>query len=390
MRLLFMFGVLWLAYVYAGYPVILAIVGLLRRVHPHLSEDHLPKVSVLIAARNEEKDIEWKIRETLAWDYPEDRLEVAVVSDASTDRTDEIIGRINDKRLIFVRMDQRGGKNAALNYLVPRTSGEILFFTDANAHIEPLALRRMVRHFADKRVGCVSGQTEPLRNDESPISKGAGTYWSYEALVKRLETQIGSVLVCQGAIFCMRREIFSPLSPQLANDLESPFQAAKLGYWICNEPTVFAGEYETSSPQEEFARRRRICAQGALALGRLWTTLSPLRAWQFVSRKVLRWFTLVPLLIILLASIYLSNSLFYKTILILQLPFYLLALFGWLLSTFGRRTGGPLSIPYYTLLVCAAGLIGTVEACFGREFAVWDSSTMSRLGREDFNRQGLR
>lgn len=234
MRVLFILGALWLVYVYAGYPVLLAIVGLLRRVQPHFAQGYLPKVSVLIAARNEERDIEWKIRETLAWDYPPDRLEVAVVSDASNDRTDEIIRSIKDDRLIFVRMDQRGGKNAALNCLVPRTSGEILFFTDANAHIEPLALRRMVRHFADKRVGCVSGQTHPLRHEDSPLTEGAGTYWGYESFVKRLENRIGSVLVCEGAVFCARRDLFAPLSPQLANDLESPFRIAKLGYWICH------------------------------------------------------------------------------------------------------------------------------------------------------------
>ena len=389
MRLLFLTGVFWLVYVYLGYPILLALIGLLRRVRPQLADDYLPKVSVVFAARNEEKDIDWKIRETLAWDYPPDRLEVAVVSDASTDRTDEIIRSIKDDRLLFVRMEQRGGKNMALNSLIPRTSGEILFFTDANAHIEPSALRRIVRHFSEKRVGCVTGQTQPLRHEDSPLTKGAGTYWGYEALVKQLENRIGSVLVCEGAVFCIRRSLFSPLSPQLANDLETPFQIAKLGYWICYEPSVFTWEYETSSPREEFARRRRICAQGTLALRRLLKTLSPLRAWQFLSRKVLRWVTLIPILLVFISSIFLSNYLFYRTMFVLQLAFYLLASLGWLLGAVGRRTRGPFSIPYYTLLVCTAGLLGTVESCLGRKFAVWETSNMSRLGRINVDRQAL-
>jgi cellulose synthase/poly-beta-1,6-N-acetylglucosamine synthase-like glycosyltransferase len=383
MRALFLLGAAWLAYVYVGYPVLLGIVEMLRRVRPRLREDYLPQVSVLIAARNEEKDIGWKIRETLAWDYPHDRLEVLIASDASDDRTDEIVRSTEDDRLTLVRMEQRGGKNLALNRLVPLARGEVLFFTDANAHIEPHALRRVTRHFADPRVGCVTGQAYPLRDEyDSGLSRGAKVYWSYEALVKRLENRIGSVLVCEGPIFCIRRSLFTPLSPDLANDLELPWHVAKLGFWVCYEPRAQASEYETSAPREEFARRRRICAQGMLAAQRLGRTLSPLRGWQFFSRKFLRWFTLIPLLLLLLSSAALSWEPWYRAVLALEVAFYVLAGFGWFQAALGKQTRGPLAVPYYVTLVCAAGLIGAVESCLGRRFATWEIPKMSRRGKE--------
>lgn len=122
----FWVGIAWLGYVYIGYPICLYLLGL-RRVSASAEEsDFHPRVSVLISARNEEQDIEWKIRETLNWDYPKDRLQVLVASDASEDRTDEIVRSISDPRVVFIRMERRGGKNIALNQLTALATGELL------------------------------------------------------------------------------------------------------------------------------------------------------------------------------------------------------------------------------------------------------------------------
>jgi poly-beta-1,6-N-acetyl-D-glucosamine synthase len=381
MHALFWLAVAWLGYVYLGYPMLLALLGMVYRVRPLICEDYLPTVSVLIAARNEEKDIAWKIRECLDWDYPSDHIEVLVASDASEDRTDEIVREITDPRLTFIRIESRVGKNLALNRLAPLAHGEIIFFTDANAHIERSALRRLVRHFADLRVGCVTGQTRPFVQEN--WTSGASIYWDYEAIVKRLENKIGSVLVCEGAVFCIRRTLFTRLSAELANDLELPLRIAKLDLWVRYDPGAFASEYETSSPREEFARRRRICSQGMLATQRLRHSFSTLRAWQFASRKFLRWFTLVPLALLFgsCATIsYYSSHPFFRVALALQLLAYGLAGFGWLLTTFDKQIRGVITVPYYALLVCAAGLIGTIEAGLGRRFAVWEIPGTSRRG----------
>jgi len=198
MTALFWIGILWIAYVYVGYPLILALLARIQRVHPVMKDDFLPTVSVLISARNEEKDIGWKAAETLAWDYPRDRLELLVASDASEDRTEEILRAIKDPRLKLARMERRSGKGVALNRLAQMAQGELLFFTDANAHIPAYCLKRTVRHFADERVGCVTGMTSAQPDVDLAIESGEGLYLNYETRISQLESRLGSVAVPPG------------------------------------------------------------------------------------------------------------------------------------------------------------------------------------------------
>jgi biofilm PGA synthesis N-glycosyltransferase PgaC len=377
MIVLFWLGVGWLAYVYVGYPLLLAMLGLIRRVHPVVHDGELPSVSVLLAARNEERDIGWKLRQTLAWDYPRHRLEVLVASDASTDRTDDLVREIQDPRLRFLRLDERAGKNTALNELARRATGDLLFFTDANSSIDRAALRRMTRHFADPRVGCVTGEMEELA--DSSIGRGARAYWGYEAVVKHLEGRIGSVLVCVGSVFAIRRALFRPLDPATANDLELPLQIGHAGYWLRYEPAARSVEAAADSAREEFRRRRRICAQGLLGMWRLRHMLRGLRGWQFLSRKFLRWLVLIPMMLILVSSAFLAPARdVFLMVLALQVAFYGLAMTGWTLTSRGRRAGRMLSVPFYVVLVAVAGLAGVVDACCGRRFHVWEVAALSR------------
>jgi cellulose synthase/poly-beta-1,6-N-acetylglucosamine synthase-like glycosyltransferase len=374
---LFWLGVGWLAYVYVGYPLVLAMVGLIRRVHPVVRDDALPSVSVLLAARNEERDITWKLRQTLDWDYPRERLEVLVASDASTDGTDERVRDFHDPRLRFFRFDDRVGKNTALNELARRATGDLLFFTDANSSIEAGTLRRIVRHFADARVGCVTGEMEEVA--ESSIGKGARAYWGYEALVKHLESRIGSVLVCVGSVFAIRRGLFTPLHAATANDLELPLRIGHAGHWLRYEPAARSVEPAAGSPREEFRRRRRICAQGVLGMWRLRHTLRGIRGWQFLSRKFLRWLVLIPMGSILISSAFLAPvHEGFLVLLALQVAFYGLAATGWLVTRHGRRAARLLSIPFYVVLVGVAGLAGVADACRGRRFHVWEVAALSR------------
>jgi cellulose synthase/poly-beta-1,6-N-acetylglucosamine synthase-like glycosyltransferase len=378
MTLLFWIGVAWLGYVYVGYPFILAVLALVHRVRPVMRDDFLPTVSVLIAVHNEERDIGWKVNETLRWEYPSERLEVLVASDASEDRTDEIVQSTKDPRLTFVRMEARGGKGAALNRLAELAQGELLFFTDANAHIGAHCLKRLVRHFADERVGCVTGMTSGEPHTDLVVGSGDRLYLGYETAISHLESQLGSVLVCDGAIFCIRRSLFQPVSPELANDLELPMRIGHAGYWVLYEPTAKVIENETNSLGEEFTRRRRICAQGVLAMWKLRRTLRGLRGWQFVSHKFLRWLTLIPLVLLLVSSVPHKGGPVFLLLLSLQLLFYLLALVGLLLTLVGRRANRLVSGPLFILLGSAGALAGVVDACLGRRFAVWEVSKLSR------------
>ncbi len=335
-------------------------------------------VSVLISARNEEKDIAWKIKETLEWDYPAGELEVLVASDASEDRTDDILASISDPRLRLVRNSQRAGKNNSLNRLAALARGQVFFFTDANSHIPPDCLRKMVRHFADSRVGCVTGCEREEDANRSGMAAGGGSYLGYESLINSLESALGSVLICDGSVFCIRRELFTPLQPDFANDLELPVRIGSQGYAILYEPGAYSTEKNTSSAKEEFRRRRRICGQGILAAWRLRNQIRGLRAWQFVSRKLLRWFGLVPLALALFASAMLARQMLFGVLLILQLAFYSAAIAGSYLVTRTSFQSRLVALPFYFVLVNLGAIAGFVDACRGRRFSVWEIPSLSR------------
>jgi poly-beta-1,6-N-acetyl-D-glucosamine synthase len=377
-ELFFGLALVWIGYVYVGYPLFLCLIAWFRRFTPNNRGDSTPSVSVLISARNEEKDIDWKIRETLSWNYPAGKLEVLVASDASEDHTDQILAKIADSRLTAIRMERRMGKNRALNRLAQQATGDLLFFSDANSHIGCECLRKMVRHFADPIVGCVTGVEQTVDGEGPAVVCGTRAYLGYESFVARLESRIGSVLVCDGAIFCIRRNLFSPLQPDVANDLELPLRVGAHGYALLFEPSARAFEKSTASPREEFSRKRRIAAQGILGFWRLRKALSGIRSWQFLSRKLLRWLVPIPLTILLITSAALAHNEFFRVCLALQLAAYAAALTAAVLESLGLRAVKPISICSYFVLVHTAAMVGVVEACLGKRFAVWEAASESR------------
>jgi cellulose synthase/poly-beta-1,6-N-acetylglucosamine synthase-like glycosyltransferase len=370
----------WLFYVYVGYPIALAILSLIRGPRSLRTDNCEPTVSVLIAARNEEKDIRWKLEETLSWDYPAFKLEILVGSDASTDGTDDVLRQFADPRITYLRMKQRSGKVRTLNQLMVRARGDILFFTDANAHVSPDVLRLMVRHFADDRVGCVTGDSRPIKERyEAAVTNGATVYWGYEIFLKSLENRLGSVLVCDGAIFCARRTLCQQLEPNLANDLETPLRIADGGYWIIHEPKALVYERDTASPLEELRRRRRMCAQGMLALMTLPRALRGFRGWQFVSHKLLRWLSLIPMLAIFASTAILAcDSPEMKMAMWVQAIFYTSAIVGLWMATRELPVPKVIAMPFYVVWGSFGALVGVVDALMGRRFDVWEIASKSR------------
>ncbi len=380
MNILFWLSVAWLFYIYAGYPPLLWVMGSMRKVRFLRDAEYRPAVSVLISARNEEKDIGWKVAETLAWNYPRERLEVLVASDASKDRTEEILRAISDPRFRWLANHRRLGKNISLVRLAEIASGELLFFTDANSHITENSLTAIARHFADPKVGCVTSCERPESGEfDGGMSRGEGFYQRYESWINSLENRIGSVLTCDGSIFCIRRNLFTTLDPDLANDLELPLRIGAAGFATLFEVSAFSTERATSSAGEEFDRRRRICAQGFLAAWRLKGILRGVRVWQFASRKLLRWLALIPILLAAASSAYLAGrSHLFAFFLIPQIAFGALALAGWGSNAMGRRSNTLTSLPFFFLLIHVAALLGIVQTCFGRRFALWESPALSR------------
>src|SRR5262244_2719119 len=174
-QVVFLAAMAMIAFTYAGYPALMFLLSLILR-RPVRRADITPRVSVIIAAYNEERDIEAKLENTLALDYPRDRMEIIVASDCSTDRTDEIVRRFKKRGVILHRQPERFGKTVAQNRAVKVSSGEILVFSDATTMYEPDAVRKIVRNFTDSEVGCVAGQLIYTDASSSAVGKGCRSY----------------------------------------------------------------------------------------------------------------------------------------------------------------------------------------------------------------------
>ncbi len=287
-EILFWIGFGALAYAYLGYPLLLGLLApLLGRTFQE--GEATPAVSLVVAAHNEAAVIAEKIENALALDYPADRLQLIIVSDASTDGTDEIVSNCGDPRVALIRQEPQGGKSAALNRGVSGAVGDILVFSDANSMFSPGALCALARRFADPRVGAVSGV---LQYGADSAHTGEGLYWRYEQVVKGLESRTGRLLGANGAIFAIRRELFPTLHPLDVNDFRIPYQALLAGRAVVLAQDADAHEQTAPTVGGEMARKVRIMARAlpmffSLLPRTIWAG-RPLVAWQLISHKILR------------------------------------------------------------------------------------------------------
>jgi cellulose synthase/poly-beta-1,6-N-acetylglucosamine synthase-like glycosyltransferase len=367
-----------LAWIYAGYPVFLAGLRALRVRRPVHVAPVEPRVTVIISAYNERQVIGAKLENCRALDYPPDRLEVIVVSDASDDGTDEIVAA-SGPPVRLLRMESRGGKTVGLNAALRVATGEIIVFSDANAMYQRDALRMLVRNFADPRVGAVTGESRYEIGADDSSTESEDTYWSYEIWIKTLESSLGSVVGGDGAIYAIRRSLYRDLAPGDLSDFVNPLQIVDQGYRNVYEPAAVSWEGGAEGYGAEFRRKVRIVNRAWRATFKMRALLNPFRhgffAFQFLSHKVLRW--LAPWL---LALIFAANLLcvgeapVYRLLLAGQVLCYGLAALGWLLAGRGGVVGRVATIPYYFCLVNLASLVALVEVLGGKEYRTWASS----------------
>jgi cellulose synthase/poly-beta-1,6-N-acetylglucosamine synthase-like glycosyltransferase len=374
-HIVFTLAVVALGYTWLGYPLILA--SLNRRARYALSRRGLwPRVSVIIAAFNEADSIVAKIDSTLRQRYPADRLEVIVVSDGSTDGTDEIVRRHTDRRVRLLRQDPRAGKSMALNRGVAAASGDVLIFTDANALFAPAAIARLAAPFVSSEVGLVSGQglyaAAATAGDARAVANG---YVRYEARIRTGEARLGFLAGADGAIYALRRSLYTELGPAQVNDLLHPIQAALAGFRCGFDPEAYTIEPPSDGAGQEFGRHVRIIAQGVhivrdwlprLVGARRWR-----EAWMLASHRVLRWAT-APLLVAALAAnvVLVRKGVFWHATLAAQVGFYTLALAGFVAERLRLRIGA-LGLPYYFCVVAAAGVTGVVRFVRTGAQSVW-------------------
>lgn len=295
MAFLAWFSFLLVLYVYFGYPGLLWLFTCFRQRCIDQA-DITPSVTLLISAFNEAGSIKKKIENTLALDYPRDWLEVLVISDASTDETDEIVRSFTPQNIRLIRMARRGGKTAGLNAAMQAAAGDIIVFSDANILYRPDTIRCLVKNFSDPSVGCVTGDSRYLEEHESASNVQESVYWGYERWIRIMESRLGSTVGGDGAIFAIRRTLYTPLSSDAINDLVVPLQIVAAGYRAVFEPTAVGYEASAGDFRKEFRRKRRIVNRSWRGVMSVPEVLNPLKnrlfAWQVWSHKVLRWLVL--------------------------------------------------------------------------------------------------
>jgi cellulose synthase/poly-beta-1,6-N-acetylglucosamine synthase-like glycosyltransferase len=383
-KFVFWTSFLLVTHTYLLYPIVLflaySLVQMRRDWHylrsrrdsrsPAQDATQVPPVTLIIAAYNEEARLRDKLANIRRLDYPRDRLQVIVVSDGSTDRTNDILRAAPDAGVECIFLPARQGKSSALNHAVAQARHDILIFSDAATLFAPVALGKLARHFADPRVGVVCGSLQFEASAESRQTEGV--YWTYESMLRLMEARIGATLTASGAIYALRRCCYLQLSAEiLVDDLVIPMHARKLGYRVLYDPEAVATDFAASSVAGEFTRRVRVATGSFRALGQIMRTpLDPATAFAFFSHKFLRWILPFLLIAMLASSGLLWTEPLYRIAFLGQIAFYLWAALGFL---FRQRMQGVRYglLAYYLLAIHLAFLVGFVRFLGGRKETAW-------------------
>lgn len=367
-----------LVYAFGIYPLLLRVLAALRPARP-IPERRgpLPTISITIPAYNEERSIGQTIERMLAVDYPPELRQILIVSDASTDRTDDIVRSYSDRGVELLRMPQRTGKTAAENAAVPLLRGQIVVNMDATITLKPDAIQRLVRAFEDDTIGVASGRDVSVGSAEVSGNQAESGYVGYEMWLRDLETQIGGIVGASGCFYAIRRELVQPLFPAaLSRDFASPLISHEQGYRSVSVPDALCMVPRSTSLEAEYQRKIRTMARGLDTLENKAHLMNPLRhgmfAWMLISHKLCRWlvFLMLPGLPIGLAILAPHSSLAAYALAALLVG-TLVALLGWKWP-FAARPPRVLATAGFALASCAAGLIAWTKLFRNERNPIWE------------------
>lgn len=372
---------------YVGYPLIAwGISHWQRRYRSNQSPEQnvldkaypLPSVSIVIAAYREESVILERLNNLAKLDYPSDKLEILIGCDGNLDLTGELVSSYDDERIRLVQFEERRGKSSVLNDCVPQAKGEIIVFSDANTQMDPQCIKQLVKHFQDETIGCVCGQL--ILEDTETCQNVDGLYWRYENFLKDCESQLGAVLGVNGALYALRKNLYTPIPSHIINDdFMIGMQVHLAGHRLVYEPAALAVEESAPSVQAEFQRRTRIGTGAFQSLSYLKGLLNPKHgyvAFAFWSHKVLRWFCPVFMFIALLTNLFLFAHPLYQATLIAQEAFYLMALIG-IHFVNGNRLLKLFRVPGMFVQMNYALVIGLFRCLFSRQNGTWERTERS-------------
>lgn len=372
-------SILFIVYTYFGYPFILWVISQFSK-KSEIAENSEPKVTVLFSAYNEEAAIARTLASIMESNYPSEHLDIMVVSDGSTDRTDEIVNSINKKQVKLLRMKQRQGKNIALANVYKQAIGEILVIVDASSIFEPDSIKKIVRHFRDPKIASVVG-AKIIINTGSLVSRGDGLYWKYESMLRSLESSTGSSWVgVEGGFFGIRKDLLQmDFGPDLASDYAICCNVYEQGYRNRYDRSAIICEPPTIGIDKEFRRKVRVIVRGIRALFAYKHLLNPFShpgfSFQNISHRLCRW--LVPFFLIgLFLSSFFSDSFFARFLFYAQSVFYLTAIAGIFIKQ-SRIARKATSIPLYFVAMNAAALISWF--LLWRRFDIWKPTSRERI-----------
>jgi cellulose synthase/poly-beta-1,6-N-acetylglucosamine synthase-like glycosyltransferase len=290
-------------YTYVGYPILLRLWGAARPRRVHGTEigaaapPHWPLVSITVPVYNEEAQVRGLVESLLALDYPASRRQIVIISDASTDRTDEIVAEYADRGVELLRLERRSGKTAAENAARQLLRGEIVLNTDASIRIEPGALRHLVARFADPTVGVASARDVSVARVDGDANLGESGYVGYEMRIRELEDRVYGIIGASGCCYAIRASLHRlPLPDSLSRDFAAALHAREHGYRATTVSEAICYVPRAGSLRSEYRRKVRTMIRGMQTLHHKRFLLNPIRygsfAWMLFSHKVCRW--LVP------------------------------------------------------------------------------------------------
>ncbi len=365
---LFWISLSLLAIVYAGYPALMSMLA--RKPPVKDSGAELPSVTVVIAARNEQAVIVPKLRSVIAQAYPADLLDIILVSDGSTDETVARAAEASRTRLQIVELQSSVGKSAAINEAMKLATGSVVVLTDARQPLDRDAVRHLVENFTDPSVGAVSGDLRYDRARESGMQRALHRYWDYEKRIRLGESRIHSVVGVTGALYAMRRELWTTLpAGTLLDDVYTPMSVVLKGHRVVFDPRAWARDEASTGDEHEFRRRVRTLTGNYQLLALIPGLLSPFRnpVWlQFALHKIGR--LVSPLLLIgTLVGAGLAAGTGYQAMFYLQLLFWVaIALVS--ATRTALRFAWPVALPYAFAMTQAAAVMALVHSVRGR----WD------------------
>jgi cellulose synthase/poly-beta-1,6-N-acetylglucosamine synthase-like glycosyltransferase len=365
-------------YAYVGYPAILKIVGLIRpgRTLP-APLPAWPAITITIPVYNEAGTIAETLRRVLAVDYPAERRQILVVSDASTDGTDELVAAFADRGVELLRVPVRGGKTAAENAALGKVRGEIIVNTDASIHIAPQALRLLIAAFADPSVGVASGQDVSVTQVGDSTNQGESRYVGYEMWVREMETRVDGIVGASGCFYAIRAALHQVRIPEgLSRDFASAMVAEEHGLRAVSVPAAICYVPRTKSLRNEFRRKVRTMTRGMQTLYYKRHLLDPARhglfAWMLFSHKVCRWLVPWAGVLALGALGVLSVTMpWARWPLAAAAVLLAAAAVGWVWPA-QRSAPRLLAIPAYLVSGNVAALLALVGALRGQRHATWE------------------